>query len=178
MNRVIRLLLSGFFAFTVLLNFHLQDGQLEIPDAVAQPVTPEPIIDLELMGNSVSMAWSADGTQLAFDVVFDYSYAAYQSRLVDVETGEIVEETSPSGFLWEVCEQRVGSTYVYSRGLGGLWVLFDGMEAIQLDGTPSWLYMGSYPVGPCLSPDGTHVLYLAKTGAGITFRLYDIPTPE
>lgn len=177
MNRVIRLLLGGFFAVAVVLGFQLQHGSFGIPDASAQPVE-EPLLNLELMGNSVSMAWSHDGTQLFFDAVFDYSYAEYQSRLVNAETGEIEEVMSPSGLQYDLCNQRVGSTYVYTRGLAGLWVLFDGMEAIQLDDTPSWLYMGSYPVGPCLSPDGSRVLYLAKTGTGITFRLYEIPTPE
>lgn len=106
---------------------------------------------------------------------------------------------APEGLSEDQCIQEVGSTRIYFRRPLGLWAQIGDEPPIRLDGTPPWLYDSGYSdpyyyeyeydyygtetggnddenmVGPCLSPDGQFVAYLAQGLTGIALRVYRLP---
>jgi Tol biopolymer transport system component len=123
-------------------------------------------------------AWSPDGTALAYDLAPTFGYATPvkavdmngQTRAISTTLGESVVQLAPA-------YARTGG-WVYFSAIppGGADVF--RLYRVQADGsgTEQLAYEGAEDdFFPSVSPDGTHLVYVRRTGAGMDYmRVLDI----
>ena len=123
-------------------------------------------------------AWSPDGTALAYDLAPTFGYATPvkvvdmngQTRAISTMLGESVVQLAPA-------YARTGGWVYFSAIPPGAADVFR-LYRVQADGsgTEQLAYEGAEDdFFPSVAPDGTHLVYVRRTGAGMDYlRVLDI----